>query len=308
MNTEYDFEVIQMVPTQNDQKIISNEMIFKGLDDLGISKFQPNGTYKFSSSSWSSDNTEAYKAFDNDSNTFWECDFKNNDTYDKLNRNYPAYSQNPYNEVSIYQSGGTVETIATTQVGVDKMVDVLGEWMQIILPYKSYLFDYSIRTPQFGKNNTFPTKFTLVGSNDGQQWDMIKEHNDFKDGLPPMPIVKKTYHINSKQQYSYYRFIFNRSGKNMNVIKINNITLSGTRELVENPNVNKETFSLIGRQNTIKHALESFVNGDNISLENSSTCKTCTNTNKKHDIVTYCGLTGILVLSVVLFLSRRTKR
>ena len=152
-------------------------------------------------------------------------------------------------------------------------------------------------------------KFTLVGSIDGQQWDRIKEHNDFKDGLPPMPIVEKKYHINSKKQYSHFRFIFNRSGKNMNVIRINKISLSGTRELVENPNATNESFSLIGgRNNIIKNTFETFVNSDNNSLENSSSCKQCNDATNKTKILSFCSFTGVIVLSSLLYFSLRTKR
>lgn len=309
MNNDYDFDVIQIIPIQSEKKIISNEMNLKNVDNMDIPNFQPDGTYTFTSSSWSSDTTEAHNAFDNNSSTFWECDYKNNKNYDELTRNYPPYLQDPYNNVSTYQSGGNVENIATTQVGSDKLVDVLGEWIQIKLPYKCYLFDYSIRTPPFGRNNTFPTKFTLIGSIDGEQWDKIKEHNDFKDGLPRMPIVEKKYNINSKKQYSHFRFIFNRSGKNMNVIRINKISLSGTRELVKNPNIINESFSLIGGgNNSIKNTLENFVNTDNTSLENSSSCKKCNDFSNKKKIISFCNLTGVIALSILLYFSLRTKR
>ena len=72
-----------------------------------------------------------------------------------------------------YNSSGIYTGSTSTNVGGS---NILGEWMQIHLPYTLYVTTYSVNANTGGGpswNYLFPKSFYLCGSNDGSNWSRI---------------------------------------------------------------------------------------------------------------------------------------
>jgi hypothetical protein len=235
-------QVIQILPLPDDKLMSSNKQVITGIDDRGIVKYTPNGTYEITASSYASEATKPY-VIANDNEDYWECDFK-----DSTNS---KYKQNPYTEgngkiLSSYQGGGT-DYLWTTPVGSSKIINVRGEWIQLRIPYKAYIQRYGIRTPA-SSNNTFPRNFMLVASNDGTAWIQLDQRNLKETDVPTGAITTKSFDINSPEKYSYFRLIVMGMGPGIKSLKINELRLFGTTMISTNENALKnETFVTLSR-------------------------------------------------------------
>jgi hypothetical protein len=224
-------QVVQILPFPDDKQMISNKQAITGIDDRGIVKYSPNGTYEITASSYANESTQPY-VIANANEDYWECDFKDNPN--------SKYKQNPYTEgtgkiSSSYQGGGTDYTW-TTPIGSDKIINVRGEWIQLRIPYKAYIQRYGIRTPTYTQFNTFPRNFMLVASNDGTAWIQLDQRNLKESEVPTGAIITKSFDINSPEKYSYFRVIVMGMGPGIKNVKINELMLFGTTMISTNPN------------------------------------------------------------------------
>lgn len=172
-----------------------------------------NGIYIASSSSYSSENNLAYNAFNGKTNTFWECGST------KQGSN-PIYTQDPFtnSKPASYVGGGVPTNTFKTLVG---NTSIEGEWIQIQLPYKIYIDNYSILTRQDAKKDEFPRKFCFVGSNDGLKWEMIDQQ---VNPLPSSDLTKPTnFSVTTIYSYSYFRLIIREltKGVTVNICQLN---------------------------------------------------------------------------------------
>jgi len=134
--------------------------------------YTPNGNYIATSSSYRWQGNKVHNIFNGTTTDKWISDFFPNEDYDENTFPHPKYTQTPYSgeTPSTYQGGGHVKTKFITVVGSGyNTTSHSGEWVQIQLPYKIYLYRYSLLTPRLPSGiNSFPKKFIVVGSNDGK--------------------------------------------------------------------------------------------------------------------------------------------
>jgi len=246
-------EMIQVLPLPDNIKFTSNSQVVSGIKNESHNEaYTPNGNYIITASSYASDNAQPFNIFNSTENKYWQCDFSGNADYNINTNSHPKYVQNPYNEgtPSTYQGGGATTNTWVTTIGGEEGTTqnfVKGEWIQVQIPYRIYLHKYSILTPPYSENSTFPVKMTLVGSNDGKKWDYIDFRNSITDNSPPIashPL--KTFNINSKEKYSYFRLIFSEMSNKIKFVKINQWNLWGVTMNRLNPDAgvnNPEAFS-----------------------------------------------------------------
>lgn len=246
-----DDNIITVFPLPNRLKLTDNITSITGIYyDNNNPKYNPNGQYIASSSSYADPKKKVFNIF-NDANTNpWQCDFSKNPSYDPKTFSNPPCSQDPYTAIvpSTYQGGGQQSIKYKTIVGEGtKATTHIGEWVQIQLPYQIYLNEYSISTPLLkNKINSFPKKFTLVGSNDGNKWRYV--HQRDLNTLPEpngKPIV---YKLNSTENFSYFRLIISEVADQQNVISISQWTMKGTLKQTYNDTNKggvKEKFSIM---------------------------------------------------------------
>lgn len=246
-------EIIQVLPLPDNIKFTSNSQPVSGIKNLSRDEaYTPNGNYVITASSYASENTQPFNVFNNTETKYWQCDFSGNADYNVNLNSHPKYIQNPYNEgtPSTYRGGGAVTNTWVTTIGGEEGKNenfVKGEWIQVQIPYKIFLHKYSILTPPYSDNSTFPVKMTLVGSNDGKKWDYIDFRNSITDGSPPIAShPMKTFSINSKEKYSYFRLIFSEMSGKIKFVKINQWNLWGVTVNRLNPDAgvnNTEAYS-----------------------------------------------------------------
>lgn len=211
------------------------------------------GSYIVTSSSTdSSKNNLPYNAFNNSSNTYWESE-----KMDKINK----YKQFAYtnSEPASYVGGGTDLNTWKTNVNNN---NILGEWIQIQIPYKLYLDNYSLLShpiineystvsniPETLKQNS-PKQFYVLGSNNGVNWNIIDQRNLLN---VPMDLNKATtYYANTRNGYSYFRLVIN--------------------QLFKGDNIKLYQFNLFGYVNSISgniHYIENFANYENATKNNN---------------------------------------
>ena len=106
-----------------------------------------------------------------------------------------------------------------------------GEWIEIQMPYKLYIARYTILITKHGSTNIFPTKITLLGSNDGSRWTILD-----KPDIPGNP--REKYNIdnpvefiisNDVSQLTTFRIVFEgpMPGINYNLMAIRAIQIYG---------------------------------------------------------------------------------
>ena len=95
-------------------------------------------------------------------------------------------------------SGGTNTNFSTSVTSVGT---VYGPWIQIQLPYTSYLFSYAIRTRG---TNGVPKAWYIVGSNDGTTWTVIDNQTN---AISTTNTTTYNSFNTPTTAYSYYRMI-----------------------------------------------------------------------------------------------------
>jgi len=242
-------DIVQVLPLPDDKYLFANKQGITGIDNKNIPKYTPNGEYEIKASS-TAPGKEPYFIANEDDRDYWECKTKTT-----------GYSQSPYltsdeNTSSPYQGGGSVETTWTTPVtNNDNVANVRGEWIQVRIPFNTYIQKYGITTPSYTANNTFPMSIMLVGSNDENEWKQLDIHKLEKDELPGFPnggSVSKTIEINSTEKFSYFRLIILLMGPNTDKVRINKFEIHGTTMVSHNRKTTKpETFITLSRCNEI---------------------------------------------------------
>jgi hypothetical protein len=228
--------VVRILPLPDDTIMNSNKQVIAGIEDKGIAKYTPNGSYEITASSHASKDTQPYVIANENDQDFWQCGFANNPNF--VAGANSQYTQNPYtggSTPSSYQGGGKDNTWSTP-IGTSKIVNVRGEWIQFQIPYKAFIQQYGIRTPTYTQYNTFPHKFMLVASNDGMAWTQLDQRNLKDTELPKGESIQKMFDINSPEKYSYFRLIVMGMGPFIETVKINELILFGTTMVSANPN------------------------------------------------------------------------
>jgi hypothetical protein len=165
---------------------------------LTVSNLSPalNGVYTLSSSSALSVGGIDYLAYlilngqTTNDRDFWHTAVKN----------YSGYTQNPYLN-GIYQGGGDssinyYSTIISTET-------VVGEWVQIHLPYSLALTEYNLKTRPFP--GRCPRTFSVLGSIDGTTWVILNKQINLARFTE-----LRTFNVSniSPNYYSYFRIVF----------------------------------------------------------------------------------------------------
>ena len=164
-------------------KFNSNTITISG--NSGVYDYQ-NGSYTTSSSSFLDGNWQAYKAFVNGQDKF------------------PSWLSvsNKYNGSDGVYNGST-STIANG-------TSLLGEWVQIVLPYELSLVKYQLSS----KNAYYlGVSWYILGSNDGTSWAILDTRNnpfDYWTSMPSDTIV--TFNAVSNIKYTTFRMIVSSSG------------------------------------------------------------------------------------------------
>jgi len=235
--------IIQIFPLPNQKVLLAEETQIAGIDNKGIDNYTPNGTYKVTASSYANVNASPYMAFNGSDANYWQCDY--NGTSDDVKKKYPKYNTDPFNgkNPSTYQGGGTQTNTWTTTVGT---VSLLGEWLQVQLPYSIFLYSYSIKTPNYTVNSTFPKRFTILGSNDGSLWEYVDQQNVKTPVLNSKP--SRVYNINSTKSYSYFRLVISEMPNEAKTIMIKQWNMNGVTTLTPNPDYKtNESFVTLSR-------------------------------------------------------------
>ena len=267
------YQVVRILPLPDDIFMNSNKQVITGIEDKGIAKYSPNGSYEITASSHASRDTQPYVIANENDQDFWQCGFANNPNF--VAGENSQYTQNPYtggSTPSSYQGGGK-DNAWSTPVGNRKTVNVRGEWIQLRIPYKVFIQQYGIRTPTFTQHNTFPRKFMLVASNDGMAWTQLDQRNLKDTELPTGESIQKMFDINSPEKYSYFRLIVMGMGPFMDTVKINELILFGTTMISTNPNtsrsqssVNSESFVTLNRSTELEAGEQSNASYDGINM------------------------------------------
>jgi len=219
------------LPEKYSGKINSNTSTVSGVDNKNILLYFPNGKYTFTASSTANANTSPYMAFDGDLTTVWQCDINGNK--DKtMTKRYNTYKSDPYklgyylDDTSPYVGGGDSTTMWTTTVNG---IDVGGEWLQLQIPYAAYVHQYSIYTPI---SSSYPYLFTVVGSNDGINWNYIDQQNEavsYFDDANQVNVM--TFNVNSTDKYSYFRLVITEISKYTSFIQVCSWSIIGGTKL-----------------------------------------------------------------------------
>jgi hypothetical protein len=235
--------IIQILPLPNQKLLLAEETQITGIDNKGFNNYSPNGTYKITASSYASATTLPYMAFNGSDNNYWQCDY--NGSSDDFNKKYSKYNTDPFNgkNPATYQGGGSQANTWTTLVG---NVSLLGEWLQVKLPYSIFLYNYTIKTPNFTVNSTFPKRFSILGSNDGSMWEYVDQQNVKTPVLNSKP--SRVYNINSTKAYSYFRLVISEMPNEARSIMIKQWNMNGVTSITPNPDYKtNESFVTLSR-------------------------------------------------------------
>ena len=244
---------VTIMPLPNNKYMESNKQLISGINENGILNYSPNGEYEITASSYASNNTQPYNICNQDTRDYWECDFKSNPNF--ISGKYDQYTQNAYDagdKFSPYQGGGSSKNTWTTTIG--KNNNIRGEWLQVHIPYNVYLTNYNIETPQYSRNNTFPMKFVLVASIDGNNWVQLDQQNLNYNQLPSGKQIKRTFPVVTVDRYSYFRLIFSQMGPSIKTVKISQFGLFGKTMLEP-----KTKFGLFGKTTSESKRSETFI-------------------------------------------------
>lgn len=128
-------------------------------------------------------------------------------------------------------TGNYIGTIATKINGAS---DILGEYVQIQLPYSLILKQYNFRNA----GTPYARDFTLVGSNDGNLWNIIDSKTDtFIDTK-----IQNSYGVNPQPAYTYFRFIGTRIGGIATELNVTSLLFMGTKLKKQYPIFNSVDF------------------------------------------------------------------
>lgn len=225
LNTEFknfnkEQKEFRAVPPEKDFVVYANQNKLV-VNDTKNPQDITNGEYIANSSSetiWKPVHT-AIRAFDKDTKSFWHtpwcCGY--------------GYKQGPY-EKGKYIGGGSPRHFFTTTTTTGE--SIAGEWLEIKLPYRLQMTKYEILTSTHCCPKRFPTKFTMLGSNDGTTWVVLDQQRikgnpqNTYNVLQPVPF-QISKHINV---YNIFRIVLEGSmhySRN-NVMNISELNIYGS--------------------------------------------------------------------------------
>ena len=200
---------ITLLPFTNNTVFTSNSInITNPIDNLN----NITGIYTCSASSYYDSTTYPFNAFNND-NTFWKSNTSENYYHFPTDPNSDPslkgnkYSTTPYastnnnnsiRAISTYQggSGSITENFFTTNIIGSNIKNINGEWLQIQFPTPIVLTSYCIFTPFDDKLQYFPSKFTIVASNDisSTNWSIIDSSDNTMVSSDNIPSINASNH------------------------------------------------------------------------------------------------------------------
>jgi len=143
-----------------------------------------------------------------------------------------------YSEFTYQTNTGVYIGLVSTQVGNQT---ILGEWVQLELPYPIKLTSYFI-SALFFPNSTAPNSWTLVGSNNGTDWTTIDTQYNIS-----LSILNSSFYTgNNNYIFKYFRLIVTKVGSdNYNNI-INRIVATITEiKFYSNTDLNPLIFEVL---------------------------------------------------------------
>ena len=157
-----------------------------------------NGEYVAKSSSQSNlgGGLNAILAFDNDQQTFWQSAHASK-----------GYQQDPYKSGKYIGGGKPNQKFITKTVSGEQFA---GEWIEINLPYKLHITRYTLLTA-INRNtmSVFPTKFTLLGSNDGIAWTIVDRPKLPADPRNKYNLFKPVeFNVSKTEMFNTFRIVF----------------------------------------------------------------------------------------------------
>ena len=237
-----------------------------------------NGTYVITSSSYSSNNNLAYNAFNANTASYWESGST------KPGSN-PTYVQDPYTNSSpaSYVGGGVPATTFKTKAGSST---IGGEWIQIKIPYKIFIDSYSILPRQDANSDQFPRKFYLLGSNDGNKWEIIDQQ------VNPKPSDDKSkpteFSVSTIYSYNYLRFVISEMTKGTTA-SICRLNLFGYLNLISN-NVYLDNGFVYSAGGSVYYNAP---NGGSVYADGSTVTSSSTNLYSNHGTISSSGTNTI---------------
>ena len=235
--------LLKVVPLPEKRIFGTNNSTITGLSQSGT--YMPNGNYTLSCSSSSNVDRNAYHAFNNNKN-YWESNYKGNPSYNTLNSSYPDYTQSAYTGryPSAYRGGGKKGNKFITKIGLDQNINkVIGEWLQIKIPYQIFLKSYSIEVPSSSRSNGFPKEFIVAGSNDGDNWEALHT----KTMPSEFNGTKQQFEFVYPKKFSHFRLIITKLQGPLEKVQISNFSLFGNTILIPKQEDNQESFVSLGR-------------------------------------------------------------
>lgn len=218
-DSQYEFMAVPpMVPIKfnyNDNTfVVSNT---KNITDI------LEGKYTARASSTASRWTPAIKAFDTRTDSWIS-----GSPYKMSWFAYNGYRQFAYNKGK-YVGGGSQNLYFTTTTTTGEKIN--GEWLEINLPYKLQMTRYTLSTQHF------PTKFTILGTNDGSDWNILDRQSIQNDPRQKYNLSDPVnYDISLDiRQYNTFRIVFEELYVNENYNKIN---IRGIQIFGLNPKIN----------------------------------------------------------------------
>ena len=160
----------------------------------------------------------AIMAFDNNEKTLWRtagcCG--------------NGYQRDPYNWGK-YVGGGKPNNYFKTATITGEQID--GEWIEIKIPYKLQATRYTLLTATDCCPNRFPTKFTLLGANDGSVWTVLDKRDIDVNPSGKYNVNEPIkFNISAKvNQFNTFRIVFEGSSheKDNKVMAISGIQIYG---------------------------------------------------------------------------------
>jgi hypothetical protein len=191
---------IQIQVTPLTTKFNSNTITISGNND---ELAYQNGSYTTSSSSFYDGNWEAYKAFINGQDGF--------PSWLSGNSNQYSGSDGVYN--------GSTSTVANA-------TSLLGEWVQIVLPYGLSLISYQLSS----KNSYYlGVSWYILGSNDGTTWTLLDTRtNPFTYWTSMASDTIVTFDAVSNIKYNTFRMVVSSTGPST-VAGVTGLNYSGFR-------------------------------------------------------------------------------
>jgi hypothetical protein len=191
---------MKITPDTNEYKFTQNTSRVDSYN--GLESFK-NGYYYITSSSIADVSHNPYHVFNDSQDNYWQ-------------------SKNSFNNANPSSIKKTENTNLITEVQLNydnkssmyKNYKIEGEWIQIKLPYKVILSEYSILIPPQNSNKI--RKFFVVGSNDGMNWVLLDSRDLFENNLDSNNL---TYSVLVLQKFSFFRLIISElfSGENVSI-------------------------------------------------------------------------------------------